>query len=150
VSTQRVLYRFFAMVSTRVGHRGRLTGRCFSTEFCAVSQPKFCVWMCLGLGVRRSSTQDAILNVMEHLEVLREKIATLSAEIVQLKELNQQYRRQGQHDTEAEVAHGQRHQRLLEIQQQLTQLARLGGRVRSVQQIKEQHRSRPFLVKKAS
>jgi hypothetical protein len=87
---------------------------------------------------------------MEHLEVLREKMAILSAEIVQLKELNQQYRRQDQNDTEAQVAHGQRHQRLLEIQQQLTQLARLGGQVRSVGQMKNQHRSRPFLVKKAS
>jgi hypothetical protein len=87
---------------------------------------------------------------MEYLEVLREKIATLSAEIVQLKELNQQYRRQDQNNIEAQVAHGQRHQRLLEIQQQLTLLARLGGRVRSVEQMKEEHRSRPFLVKRAS
>ena len=87
---------------------------------------------------------------MDHLEVLREKVATLRVEIVQLQELNERYRRQQRQDTDAQVAHGQRQQRLLVIQQELTQLARLGGRVHSVEQMKEQHRARPFLVKKAS
>jgi hypothetical protein len=87
---------------------------------------------------------------MDHLEVLRQKVATLRAEIVQLQELNQQYRRQYRADTEAQVAHGQRQQRLLAIQQELTQLARLGGRVRSIEEMKDQHRSRPYLATKAS
>lgn len=87
---------------------------------------------------------------MEHLDVLREKVATLRAEIVQLQELNQQYRRQPRPDAQAHFAHGERQQRLLEIQQELTQIARLGGRLRSVEQMKEEHRSRPYLVKKAS
>jgi hypothetical protein len=84
---------------------------------------------------------------MDHLEVLREKIALLRAEIAQLQELNDQYRREGRHDTEAQIAHGQRHERLQAIQQELAQLANLGGRVRPVEQMKEQHRSRPFLNK---
>jgi len=87
---------------------------------------------------------------MDHLEVLREKIARLRSEIAQLQELNEQYRREGRNDTQAQVAHGERHERLQEIQQELTQLAELGRRVRSVEQIKEQHRSRPYLVNKAS
>jgi len=87
---------------------------------------------------------------MDHLEVLREKVATLRAEIVQVQELNEQYRRQPRPDAQAHFAHGERHERLQEIQQELTQIARLGGRLRSVEQMKEQHRSRLFLVKKAS
>jgi hypothetical protein len=85
---------------------------------------------------------------MEHLEVLREKIAGLRSEIAQLQELNERYRRERGQDAQAHVAHGQRQERLLEIQQELTLLARLGGRVRSVEEMKEQHRSR--LLKKAS
>ena len=87
---------------------------------------------------------------MDHLAVLREKITRLRAEIAQLQELNEQYRREGRNDTEAQVAHGERHERLQEIQQELTQLAELGRRVHSVEQMKEQHRSRPYLVNKAS
>ena len=87
---------------------------------------------------------------MDHLEVLREKVATLRAEIVQLQELNERYRRQHRPDAQAHFAHVERQERLLEIQQQLTQLARLGGQVRSVEQMKQQHLSRPFFVKKAS
>lgn len=87
---------------------------------------------------------------MDHLEVLREKVASLRAEILQLQEWNQQYRRQDRLDTEAHVAHGQRHGRLLEIQQELAQLARLGEQVRSIEQMKAKHRSRPFLAKRAS
>ena len=87
---------------------------------------------------------------MDHLEVLREKVATLRAEIVQLQELNEQYRRQPRHDAQAHFAHGQRQDRVQEIQQELTQIARLGGRLRSVEQMKEQHSSRPYFVKKVS
>ena len=87
---------------------------------------------------------------MDQLQVLRAKVSTLSAEIVQLQQLNRQYRHQDRPGTEAQVAHGKRQERLLEIQQELTQILRLGGRVRTVEQMKEQHRSRPFLIKKAS
>ena len=102
------------------------------------------------IGDRRPIFPDDILEVMDHLEVLRQKIGALRAEIAQLQGLNEQYRRVGRHDTLAQVAHGQRQERLQEIQQELTQLADLGRRVRSVEQMKEQHRSRPYLVKKVS
>ncbi|HWO37060.1 MAG TPA: hypothetical protein VNO32_50435 [Candidatus Acidoferrum sp.] len=87
---------------------------------------------------------------MDHLAVLREKIGRLRAEIAELQELNGQYRRQGRHETEAQVAHGQRHERLQAIQQELAQLADLGRRVRSFEQMKEQQRSRLNPAKKAS
>ena len=87
---------------------------------------------------------------MDHLAVLREKIGRLRAEIAHLQELNDQYRRQVRNDTQAQVAHGQRHERLQAIQQELSQLAGLGRRVLSVEQRKEEHRSRLHPVKKAS
>jgi len=87
---------------------------------------------------------------MDHLAVLREKIGRLRAEIAHLQELNDHYRRQGRNDTQAQVAHGQRHERLQAIQQELSQLADLGRRVLSVEQRKEEHRSRLHPVKKAS
>ena len=87
---------------------------------------------------------------MDHLAVLREKIALLRAEIAQLQELNDRYWLRGGNDTQAQVAHGQRHERLQAIQQELSQLADLGRRVHSVEQMKEQHRSRAYLVNKAS
>ena len=87
---------------------------------------------------------------MDHLEVLREKIERLRSEIAQIQELNRVYRLQLQNDTEAQIAHGQRHERLQAIQQELGQLATLGSRVRSVAEMKERHHSRLQLVKKAS
>lgn len=87
---------------------------------------------------------------MDHLEVLREKISRLRSEIAQLQEMNEQYRREGRHDTQAHVTHGQRQERLLGIQQELTQLADLGRRVVSVEQRKEEHRSRMHLAKTGS
>jgi len=87
---------------------------------------------------------------MDHLEVLREKIERLRSEIAQIKELNRIYRLQLVNDTEAQVAHGQRNERLLAIQQELGQLATLGSRIRSVAEMKERHRSRLHLGKKAS
>lgn len=87
---------------------------------------------------------------MDHLQVLREKIGLLRAEIAQLQELNEQYRMEGRNETQAQIAHGQRHERLQAIQQELVQLADLGRRVRSVEQMKEEHRARLHLVKKAS
>ena len=86
---------------------------------------------------------------MDHLEVLREKVGRLRLEIAQIQELNEQYRREDSNKTDAQVAHGQRHQRLQAIQQELAQLADLGRKVR-VEEMKEKHRSRLHLVKKAS
>lgn len=87
---------------------------------------------------------------MDHLEVLREKIGRIRSEIAQLQELNEQYRREGRHDTHAQIAHGQRQERLEAIQQELVQLADLGGRVLSVEQRREEHRARLHPVKRAS
>lgn len=87
---------------------------------------------------------------MDHLEVLREKIGRLRAEIAEIKQLNEQYRREGWNGTEAQLAHGQRHERLQTIQQELARIAGLGRKVQSVEEMKEQHRSRMHLVKKAS
>ena len=90
---------------------------------------------------------------MDHLEVLREKIGRLRDEIADLLELNAEYRRagsQGRNEVQAQIAHGQRHERLQAIQQELVQLADLGRRVHSVEQMKEQHRLRPYFPKKAS
>jgi hypothetical protein len=90
---------------------------------------------------------------MDDLAVLREKIESLCDEIAHLKELNDQYQRAGsqsRNGTEAQIAHGKRLERLQEIQQELVQLADLGRRVFSVEQKKEEHRSRLHLVKKAS
>jgi hypothetical protein len=87
---------------------------------------------------------------MDHLVVLREKIGRLRLEIAQIQQLNKQYRLQGRNNAEAEVAHGQRQERLEAIQQELVQLASLGRKVRSVEEMKEKHRSRLHLVKRAS
>jgi hypothetical protein len=89
-------------------------------------------------------------NDMDHLEVLREKVARLRAEIAHIQELNQQYRLRDGNVTEAQVAHGQRLERLQAIQQELAQLSALGRKVLSVEERREQHRSRLHLVKEAS
>jgi hypothetical protein len=89
-------------------------------------------------------------NRMDHLEVLREKIGRLRAEICQIQEFNKDYRLQDSNDAEAHVAHGQRQERLQAIQHELAQLAALGRKVQSVGEMKERHRSRLHLVKKAS
>jgi hypothetical protein len=86
---------------------------------------------------------------MDHLGVLREKIARLREEIAHIQELNDEYRRQDRNGTEAQGAHGQRHERLQAIQQELAQLAALGRKVQSVETMKEKHRSRMHLVKQA-
>ena len=65
-------------------------------------------------------------------------------------QLNDEYRRQGRHEPQAQVAHGQRHERLQAIQNELAKLSDLGRRVRSVEQMKEQHRGRLHFVKNAS
>jgi len=87
---------------------------------------------------------------MDHLAVLREKIGSLRAEIAQLQELNDRYWLRRGNDPQAQVAHGQKHERLQAVQQELSQLADLGRRVLSVEQRKDEHRSRLHLAKKVS
>jgi hypothetical protein len=89
-------------------------------------------------------------NGMDHLTVLRERIASLRAEIAYLQELNDLYRREGRHERPPQVSHGQRKERLRAIQQELAQLADLSRRVLSVEQRKAEHRSRVHLGEKAS
>jgi len=87
---------------------------------------------------------------MDHLEVLREKIGRLREEIAHIRDLNEQYRLRTSNSTEAQVAHGQRQERLQEIQEELVQLSNLGQRVLTMEERKEEHRSRLHLVKQAS
>lgn len=87
---------------------------------------------------------------MDHLAVLREKIENIRAEIAQIQALNEQYRRTGRNDPQAQVAHGERQERLQAIQQELAQLAGLGRRVLSIEQRKAEHRTRMNLVKEVS
>jgi hypothetical protein len=87
---------------------------------------------------------------MDHLEVLREKIGRLREEISQIQELNKQHRLQGGIDGEAPGAHVQRQERLQAIQQELIQIAGLGRKVQSVEEMKEKHRSRLHPVKQVS
>src|SRR6202011_3792375 len=85
-------------------------------------------------------------NGMDHLEVLREKIARLRAEIAQIQGSNQEYRLRESVETEAQVAHGERQERLLAIQQELAQVGDLGRRILSLEKMKEQNRPRLHLV----
>jgi hypothetical protein len=89
-------------------------------------------------------------NDMDHLELLREKIGLFRIEIAQIHELNEKYRHQDWNETDAQIAHGERHERLQAIQQELAQLAAIGRRVQSIEEVKEKHRSRLHLVKKIS
>lgn len=84
---------------------------------------------------------------MDHLGVLQEKIVSLRAEIAEIHELNQQYRRQSGNRTVDQVAHGQRHERLQDIQKELGRLAALGRSVVSVHQRREENRARLQLIK---
>lgn len=87
---------------------------------------------------------------MDHLDVLREKIARLRAEIAEIQTLNEGYRSEGRNDPQAQVAHGQRQERLQAIQQELAQVGGLGRRVLSLEQRKDERRSPLHLVKRAS
>jgi hypothetical protein len=97
-----------------------------------------------------SSARMSYANGMDHLDVLREKIGRLRVEIAHIQGLNEQYRLRDGNGTEAQVAHGQRHERLQEIQQELVQLSNLGHKAVSIEQMREKHRSRLHLVKQAS
>jgi len=89
-------------------------------------------------------------SCMDHLNVLREKIGRLRVEIAEIQALNKQYRLRDWNGAEAQVAHVQRQERLQAIQQELVQLASLGPKVLSVEEMKEPRRSRLHLVKRAS
>jgi hypothetical protein len=102
------------------------------------------------IGTDPNTVQMDYPSRMDHLEVLREKIGHLRLEIAQIQELNKQHRLQGRNSAEAQVAHVQRQERLQAIQQELAQLASLGPKVLSVEEMKERHRSRLSLVKQAS
>jgi hypothetical protein len=68
-------------------------------------------------------------------------------EIADIQELNEQFGLAGRNGTEAQSARDQRHERLQAIQQELAQLADLGRRVHSTEQMKEKYRSKLHLVK---
>ena len=85
---------------------------------------------------------------MDHLLVLRDKIGCLREEIAAIQNLNEQFRRDSVNGTEAQVAHGKRMERLQAIQQELVQLADLGRKVVSTEQMREKHRTRLHLVDK--
>jgi hypothetical protein len=84
---------------------------------------------------------------MDHIGVLRDQIGRLRLEIAEIQELNQQFRCDGGKGADAQVAHGQRNERLQAIQHELGRLADLGRRVISTEQMKEKHRSRLHPVK---
>jgi hypothetical protein len=85
---------------------------------------------------------------MDHLLALRDKIGRLREEIADIQKLNEQFRRDGLDGADAQVAHGQRNERLQAIQSELVQLAELGRKVVSTEQMRAKHRSRLPLVKK--
>jgi hypothetical protein len=78
---------------------------------------------------------------MDHLGVLRDKIGRLRLEIAQIQESNERFRREGRSGADVQAAHGRRNGRLQAIQHELVQLADLGRRVVSTEQMKEKHRS---------
>jgi len=84
---------------------------------------------------------------MDHLGVLRDKIGRLREEIADIQQLNEQFRRDGWKSANAEVAHGQRNERLQAIQHELVQLADLARKVVSTEQMREKHRTLLHLVK---
>lgn len=84
---------------------------------------------------------------MDYLGVFRDKIGRLRVEIASIQELNQQFRRAGENATGAQVAHGQRSERLQTIQRELWQLAGLGRKVVSIEQMKEQSLPQPRPLK---
>ena len=92
------------------------------------------------------SFQISYSHDMDHLLVLREKIGHLREEIADIQKLNEEFRRDGGHGTEAQVAHGQRSDRLQAIQHELVRLADLGRKVVSSEQMKEKHRTRLNLI----
>ncbi len=87
---------------------------------------------------------------MDHLEVLREKVARLRSEIAEIQQFNERFRFGAQEGAEGRVAHAQRQERLQQIQEELIQLASLGRKTLSIEEMKENHRSRLHVEKKVS
>ena len=83
---------------------------------------------------------------MDHLLALRDKVSQLREEIADIHKLNEQFRRDGSHGTDAQVAHGQRSVRLQAIQQELVRLANLSRKVISAEEMREKHRTQLHLV----
>lgn len=83
---------------------------------------------------------------MDHLLALRDKVSQLREEIADIQQLNEQFRRDASHGTEAQIAHGQRSERLQAIQQELVRLANLSRKVISAEEMREKHRTRLHLV----
>src|ERR1700733_6439632 len=115
----------------------------------------YSAWVLSSLLEHSATCDSRILRIgyagyMNHLEVLREKIGLLRVEIAEIQELNERYRRQERNEPQAQVAHGQRQERLQAIQQELSQLAGLGRKVRSIEEMKEEHRARLHPVKQVS
>jgi hypothetical protein len=88
------------------------------------------------------------MDYMDYLAVFRAKIGRLRVEIADIQELNQQFRRDRRHGAVVQIAHGQRGERLQEIQHELGQLADLGRKAISTEQLKDSHRSPTHLVKR--
>ena len=65
---------------------------------------------------------------MDHLEVLREKVGKLRQEIADIRSLNEEFRRSGANEADAQGAHAQRNERLQAIQLELVRLSDLGRR----------------------
>ena len=84
---------------------------------------------------------------MDHLGVLQKKIVSLRAEIAEIHERNQQYRQGKGNRIADQVAHGQRHERLQQIQKELGRLAALGRSVVSISEVREQNRARLQAIK---
>jgi hypothetical protein len=85
---------------------------------------------------------------MDYLEMFRDKIGRLRGEIADIQELNQRFRRDGRHGGVLQAAHGQRSERLQAIQHELGQLADLGRRAISTEQVREGRHSQPHLIKR--
>ncbi len=83
---------------------------------------------------------------MDHLTVLRDKIGRLRQEIADIQMLNEQFRHDSWNGADAQVAHGQRNERLQAIQLNLVRLTDLGRKVVSTEQMREKHPSRLHLV----
>jgi hypothetical protein len=95
-----------------------------------------------GVAIVPEVVQISYPDDMDHLGVLRDKIARLREEIAAIQELNEQFRRDGSNRADVQAAHQQRNERLQAIQQELLQLADLARRVISTEQMKEKHHSR--------
>jgi len=126
-----------------VGGTGRIACPSHSVNFtCPTFAAEFFGGKTLVDELRCKGRCWAILEDMDHLEVLRETVARLRSEIAEIRTLNEQFRLQGGKGAEEEAADRRRQERLLEIQKELSQLAGLGRKVLSVEEMKEKHRAR--------